>query len=130
MPRIAAATDDGRTLSPHLGRATHYAVLDVGTDGRVSLVELRPKTVCGPGGGRGSLADHARSILAPIVEDCAVLVAGGMGQPIYQAARAAGLEVIATSETDLLEVARRYAAGTLRHEPQRVHGPGGHAPRP
>ena len=40
--KIAAVTDDGRTISAHFGRATHYVVVTV-ADGKVVDRELRVK---------------------------------------------------------------------------------------
>jgi predicted Fe-Mo cluster-binding NifX family protein len=40
--KIAIATDDGRTVSMHFGRAAHYAVLTV-ENGVVTARELRDK---------------------------------------------------------------------------------------
>ena len=55
------------------------------------------------------------------VADCQVLIAGGMGQPAFERARATGLEVILTSEHVIAKAAAAYAAGTLASDPRRIH---------
>ena len=42
MKKIATVTDDGKTISPHFGRATKYAVLTI-EDDRIIARELRDK---------------------------------------------------------------------------------------
>jgi hypothetical protein len=42
MIKIAAVTDDGKTISPHFGRATKYVVITV-EEGKITAREVREK---------------------------------------------------------------------------------------
>nr|WP_135481193.1 NifB/NifX family molybdenum-iron cluster-binding protein [Candidatus Chloroploca mongolica] len=60
--KIAAVTNDGRTISAHFGRARQYLVVTV-EDGAVVAREVRDKTACdhshhGHGHGHGHDHDH------------------------------------------------------------------------
>jgi predicted Fe-Mo cluster-binding NifX family protein len=136
--RIAIATDDGRTIGRHFGRARMYAVLTV-QDGAVTSRQLRdtsaphwltPAPLHGapdrgePGaGGHGtdpdSAAKHAGMFAA--IGDCDYLIAGGMGRGAHDHATAAGIRPIVTSIESIEQAAIECAAGRLRDESERLH---------
>ena len=130
--KIAIATDDGRTVSMHFGRAAHYAVLTV-EDGVVIDRELRDKfsphgTVAqapheresGPHGtGPGSDARHDQMTAA--IEDCSALICGGMGQGAYDRIAARGIRPIVTDLRDADEAAIECAAGRIIDHSERLH---------
>jgi len=90
--RIAIVTDDGETIHQHFGRATHYLVLTI-EDGRVAGRELRPKLghdqfsadhsveeSADQPHGFGAAARHRHGRMLEAIQDCQVLLAGGMGR--------------------------------------------------
>ncbi len=136
--RIAIATDDGRTIGRHFGRARMYAVLTV-QDGAVTSRQLRDKSAphwlapdpahgVPDDGGRGTgehgtdpaaAAKHAGMFEA--IVDCDCLIAGGMGRGAYDHATAAGIRPIVTSLEDIDQAAIDCAAGRLVDESERLH---------
>jgi len=136
--RIAIATDDGRTIGRHFGRARMYAVLTV-QDGSVTSRQLRDKSAphwLTPDPAHGapasdepgtsehgtdpaSAAKHA-GMFESIV-DCDCLIAGGMGRGAYDHATAAGIRPIVTSLQDIDQAAVDCAAGRLVDESERLH---------
>lgn len=135
MPKIAFPTDDGETISAHLGRARVFAVASYEDEGEVAFDE-RQKPQHGPRpqsatSGDIELHDHAHEpgqhahggpggMLASIA-DCDVLIAGGMGEPAYEAAQRLGLEVVLTGQKRIHEALAAYRAGTLVTDLRRVH---------
>lgn len=121
--KIAAVSDDGQTLSNHFGMARQYVVLEAEA-GRILNQETRPKPhhTVHPD---HSQKEHAHSdqlhedMFAPI-QDCQVLLVGGMGNGAYQKAIQAGLEVVLTGGA-VLEAAQSYLAGSLVSNDQRLH---------
>ncbi len=123
--RIAIATDDGRTVGQHFGRARMYAVVTV-QDGGVTSLQIRDKPAPHWLGSRLSddapgSADHGTDpataakhagMFEPI-GDCDYLIAGGMGRGAYDHAMAAGIHPIVTSLEDIDQAARDCAAGRL-----------------
>ena len=89
--KIAAISEDGFTISQHFGRAPYFVVLTI-EEGKIVDKETRPKA------GHHTFAAHEPPKLAPgerhgydagaqsrhaeiaeVIQDCQVLVAGGMG---------------------------------------------------
>ena len=120
MVRIAAVTEDHEKISSHFGHAPFYRVFSI-EDGEVVAEEERPKPYHGEeghahehGGGHG----HA-DMFAPVA-DCQVLLCGGMGEPAYQKAEAAGLEVILTGG-GISEALQAYLNGEITSDMRRIH---------
>jgi predicted Fe-Mo cluster-binding NifX family protein len=118
MPKIAFATDDGITVGQHFGKTRFFAVADL-TAGAEQPLEQRPKWHHGLQENHSPAHSHD-SMFEPI-QDCAVLVVGGMGTPAYQAAQAAGLQVILTGEKSIQEAIQAYQEGRLHSDDRRIH---------
>lgn len=143
--KIAFVSDDGQTISAHFGRAQYYVVVSV-EDGQEVGREMRHK----PGHGHGQHHDHGdghvhlhepddmhehqhghghghdhSAMLAPIA-DCAVVVAGGMGTPMYADIERSGKQAILPRETSIEAALAQYVSGTLESDTRRVHRPHHH----
>jgi predicted Fe-Mo cluster-binding NifX family protein len=130
--KIAIATDDGRTVSLHFGRAAHYAVLTV-ENGLVVERELRDKfsphgsgigaheeRETGPHGvSPASNARHDR--MAAAIADCSAVICGGMGQGAYSRMTVHGIRPIVTDLRDVDEAAIECAAGRIMDHVERLH---------
>lgn len=131
--KIAVVTNTGETVSRHFGRARSYLVVTI-DGGEVVARELRPKAghddFAGRGHethergeprgyGHGAPAKH-RAMTESIL-DCAVLIAGGMGQGAYQAVREAGIEIVMTEERDIETAIGLYLTGNLANVTDRLH---------
>ncbi len=119
--RVAFPTEDGKTISAHLGRAPFYLIAEY-EDGQAPRFEQREKAYHdGERQHEGqSHMSHAQAMFQAI-RDCQVLISGGMGQPAYEQAIQQGLQVILTGEKDIAAALEAYRAGTLVNDPSRVH---------
>jgi predicted Fe-Mo cluster-binding NifX family protein len=126
--KIAAATNDGTTISARFGRARQYAVFTV-DDGEVGDRELREKggphdfegeglhkhwrrdDPQGRGFGPHVQVRHKRMI-APIA-DCQVVLTGSMGQGAYIKLKREGIRPILTDITDIDTAVRAVIEGTI-----------------
>jgi predicted Fe-Mo cluster-binding NifX family protein len=129
--KIAIVTEDGRTVSQHFGRAPYYAILTVEGDVIVER-ELRPKIgphQTGSGGaehagagphGTGPQAQSRHDQMAQAIADCAVLIAGGMGQGAYDRFAALGLRPVVTEIAGVEAAALAYARGELVNRVERL----------
>lgn len=120
--KIAAVTEDGQRISSHFGMASAYRVYTV-VDGQIlEEVDLaKPHHTRHPqheGHHEGHSGSHD-DMFAP-VSDCRVLLCGGMGEPAYQRAQAAGLEVVLTGG-DIRSAVDAYLNGQLVSDSRRVH---------
>jgi predicted Fe-Mo cluster-binding NifX family protein len=128
MTMIVIPTDDGQTISSHLGQALFYVV--VSTEDPAPKYEFRNKPAHAADGDHthvntidragSSQSAQAGRMFEPI-KDCQVLISGGMGQPAYDKAVASGLQVILTGERAIPAALASFRAGTLKTDPRRVH---------
>jgi len=129
--KIAIVTEDGRTISQHFGRAPYYAVLTV-EDGVITGRELRPKSAPhltgGPVGPHPASSPHGtdpaaqgrHDRMAAAIDDCEVLIAGGMGRGAYDQLRSLGLRAIVTDLLDVDAAALACARGVLEDRAERL----------
>jgi predicted Fe-Mo cluster-binding NifX family protein len=133
--KIAAASEDGVTISQHLGRAPFYVVLTV-KDDTVILRERRDKmghaqfadephgthgAQAGPGHGSGPEAHNRHARMAETIADCDVLLAGGMGAGAYESLWHVGVRPLITDVADIDEAVKGYLAGTLTDHVEKLH---------
>lgn len=123
MPvKIAAATEDGQRVSSHFGMAPLYKVFSV-EDDRVLGEEQREKPHHSHHPGEHHDGHHHgqlhEDMFAPI-SDCQVLLVGGMGQPAFEKARQAGLQVVLTGGS-IEDVLQAYLRGDINSDMRRIH---------
>jgi predicted Fe-Mo cluster-binding NifX family protein len=130
--KIAIASDDGRTVSAHFGRAVYYAVLTV-EDGSVVAREMRPKFSPHGSGieaheereasphGVGPASDARHDQMAAAIADCSAVICGGMGQGAYDRMTANGIKPILTDLRDVDEAAIECAAGRIVDHVEWLH---------
>lgn len=121
--KIAVATDDGTTVSPHFGMAKHYLVVEV-VDGAIKGRDLRPKMHHAPGRGAEHHSGDEHSLhggMLSVVRDCGAIVARGMGRPMYEAILQAGITPYVTGINGIDDAVRAYIDGTLHDTPERLH---------
>jgi predicted Fe-Mo cluster-binding NifX family protein len=119
---IAFPTDDGNTISSHLGQAQYFRVFRIDEQGALSS-ELREKpshTHLDHSHDESSQV-HPGQVMFETIRDCQVLIAGGMGTPAYERAMSMGIEVYLTGEKNISDALRAYQAGKLVSDMRRVH---------
>ncbi|MFN2118894.1 MAG: NifB/NifX family molybdenum-iron cluster-binding protein [Anaerolineales bacterium] len=123
MKKFAFPTEDGESISAHLGRAPFFLVASLDDSGSVTF-EKREKPHHGEGEEHGQHSHGGQGLgptmFAPIA-DCQVLIARGMGEPAFERARAQSLEVILPGEKDIKAALEAYRSGTLVSDPRRIH---------
>jgi predicted Fe-Mo cluster-binding NifX family protein len=131
--KIAAVSDDGKTISQHFGRAAYYVVMTIEND-QIVARETREKMGHAQFGGethaegsdpRGHGYDPAAQSrhvrMASAVADCQVLVARGMGAGAYDSMQAAGIRPIVTDLPIIDDAVKAYLAGALVDHTERLH---------
>ena len=131
--KIAAITDDGKTISQHFGRARYYLVATV-EDGQITNRELReklghaqfandPHAADVPGQPHGvDAASHNRHLLmAEAIKDCEALLCRGMGMGAYESMKAAGIRPVVTEVENFDEAVLAYARGQIVDHIERLH---------
>ncbi|MEA3511096.1 MAG: NifB/NifX family molybdenum-iron cluster-binding protein [Actinomycetota bacterium] len=122
--KIALPTLNGKTITGHFGRTKAFVVVDV-EDGVEVQRELREVGSCNQGEHPDPGHRRRHHDLVDTVQDCHVVIAGGMGLPVQERLLAAGIDVVLTDTRSMDEAVQQFAAGTLTHDPSRAHAPGG-----
>lgn len=130
--KIAAITEDGKTISQHFGRAPFYLVLTV-EDSQLVGREMRDKLghaqfheqqeARQPGQPHGvdpaSHSKHAQMFEA--ITDCQVLLCGGMGMGAYQSMQTLGIMPVVTDIRDIDQAVKAYIEGNIVDRVDRLH---------
>ena len=119
ISKIAVPTDDGLTISPHFGQAHHFKIFSI-EDGKVVSAEIREKAAHNHGAPTDE-GIHPGQKMIDAIQDCQVLISGGMGSPVYERAKRAGLEVILTRSQEIDAAVQNYLAGKLVNVPDLIH---------
>jgi predicted Fe-Mo cluster-binding NifX family protein len=130
--KIAIATDDGRAVSRHFGRAAYYAVLVV-EDGAVVARELRPKfsphgsgaaaheeSATGPHG-MSPAAEARHDHMVASIADCSAVICAGMGAGAYARMTSHNIRPIVTDLADIDQAAIECAAGRIVDHVESLH---------
>lgn len=131
--KIAAITDDGKTISQHFGRAPYYLVLTI-EDGEIIERELRDKLGHSqfashshgpeePGQlhGMGAASQSKHQMMSQSIEDCQVLLCGGMGMGAYQSMAERNIKPIVTDIKDIEQAVMAYIEGSITDRVDRLH---------
>jgi predicted Fe-Mo cluster-binding NifX family protein len=131
--KIAAITDDGKTISQHFGRAPYYLVLTV-EDGRIVGRELRDKLghshfvnqtheadQPGQPHGMGTASHNKHLQMAEAIADCEALLCGGMGMGAYQSMVTRGIKPVVTDHQEIDQAVMAYVEGKIVDRVDRLH---------
>ena len=130
--KIAFITEDGKTISQHFGRAPFYLVVEV-KEGVIHDQEMRDKLghqqfadqshhhVHGQGSGTDQASHDKHKHMAQAIQDCDVLICGGMGMGAYQSMQAIGITPQVTQLTSIDDALQTFLTGELRDETDRLH---------
>ncbi|MEG8946965.1 NifB/NifX family molybdenum-iron cluster-binding protein [Rosettibacter firmus] len=117
--KIAIASDDGNTISSHLGRTRGFIIFDV-EDKEIRKQEYRTNNFTGHARGLEG-AGHEIDRHAPILnalKDCKTVISRGMGMRIYNDLKEFGIEVFITEEMEVNKALELYLNGKLIDRPE------------
>ena len=134
--KIAVVTDDGEKICQHFGRARYYAVFTIENNVIVNK-EMREKmghhTFAQFKGGTGEVSENVgqkhgyephsldrHESMAKRIDDCQVIVAGGMGHGAYDFFKSKGLEVVATDAIEVEKAVSLYLEKELKNRMERL----------
>jgi predicted Fe-Mo cluster-binding NifX family protein len=131
--RIAVVTDDGKTISKHFGRATHFLVAVV-EDGKIVDRELRQKAghgdfahgahdaeYRGQHHGTGPHAQARHDQMLENIRDCEALICGGMGYGAYERVKQLSIRPIISDIDDVDQAVLACAEGNIVDHVDRLH---------
>ena len=131
--KIAFVTDDGITITQHFGRAGKYLVVEV-EEGKEVSRDLRDRQGHKQHHQKGvknnhfatrdheGPAAHSKHVqMMAAIEDCDVVVCGGMGRGAFNSIVSLGKEVFMTNTGDINDALKGYLAGELVDMSNLVH---------
>ncbi|GER80935.1 MAG: dinitrogenase iron-molybdenum cofactor biosynthesis protein [Anaerolineae bacterium CFX3] len=137
--KIAAITDDEKTISQHFGRAQYYLVATV-ENGQIVQRETRPKLghnhfssqphehehEHGAEGHRhrhgADPASHEKHMqMSEAIADCEALLCRGMGRGAYESLKARGIRPLLTDIAGIDEAVLAYANGQIVDHLEKLH---------
>jgi len=130
--KIAAITEDGKTISQHFGRAPYYLVLTL-EDKKIVDCEMRNKLGhaqfheeghhenTGERHGLGPGADHRHGRMAEAIADCEAILCRGMGMGAYESMKARNIRPVVTDIVDIEEAVFAYANGQIVDHIEKLH---------
>ena len=118
--RIAVASEDGISTSQHFGRSRCFIVLDV-VNGKIGSREVRDNTYTAHAKGQCAEAEHhhdqphSHADVVAALNDCQVLLCGGMGWRAAEELQANGIRPVVTDVAATVEQAvQDFLDGTLK----------------
>jgi predicted Fe-Mo cluster-binding NifX family protein len=131
--KIAAITDDGKTISQHFGRAPYYLVATV-ENGQIVNRELREKfghshfanelhsaDIPGQPHGLDPSSHDKHMLMAQAILDCKALLCRGMGMGAYESMKEAGIQPVVTDIVMIDEAVLAYINGKIVDHVERLH---------
>ena len=131
--KIAAITEDGKTISQHFGRAPYYLVLTI-EDGKIVNREMRDKMGHNQfheqayseesheaGHGMDSQSHDKHVNMAQTIADCKALLCGGMGMGAYESMRRLNIQPVVTDNEDIDEAVQKFIKGELVDHTEFLH---------
>ncbi len=131
--KIAAITEDGKTISQHFGRAPYYLVLTI-EEGKVTDREMRDKMghsqfheeihaseSSGMGHGMGAESHNKHVDMAQAIADCKALLCGGMGMGAYESMRRLNIRPVVTDLRDIETAVQAFIDGKLVDHTELLH---------
>jgi predicted Fe-Mo cluster-binding NifX family protein len=95
--KIAVASSDGKEISPHFGRSSHFLVFDV-EEGKVVGREVRTNTFTAhargecAGEGAHEHGEHSHASIVEALSDCRAVLCYGMGWRASEALSQGGIK--------------------------------------
>ena len=117
--KIAVATIDGVSVSQHFGQSKGFVVFEVegktlGTrEFRTNNHTPHAQGLCNHDGDGHQHGAHSHTNILELLNDCDVVLCGGMGAGAAQALRSQGIEPVILAASSADEAATSYLSGTL-----------------
>ena len=130
--KIAVATDDGKTISAHFGRASHYLVVTI-EQGKIVSRELRDKFShphfagdahvheSGQPHGFDPASQDRHTQMTQSTHDCEAMLCRGMGMGAYESLRSLNIRPILTDFAEVDIAITAYVNGSIVDHTERLH---------
>ena len=131
--KIAFATDDGKTISSHFGRASHYLVVTI-ENGKPIRREMQDKLghnhfsnephkthAAGQPHGFDPASQDRHNRMIESIQDCEAMLCQGMGRGAYESLRTANIRPIVTDISDIEQAVTAFIGGDIVDHTEKLH---------
>jgi predicted Fe-Mo cluster-binding NifX family protein len=124
--KIAIPSDEGTYLCQHFGRTLGFTIFEV-ADGQIIKQEYRLNNFTGHalgqhneylhhGAGQDDHAQHSHNRILNALNDCEVVIAGGMGRRLVDDLTDAGKKIFLTSEPETRKAVEMFLVNKLNSD--------------
>jgi predicted Fe-Mo cluster-binding NifX family protein len=118
--KIAVASMEGMTISPHFGRSAFFVIFDI-VDGKIGSRDIRPNAHTAFARGECAGKDHhhhdtphSHDSVINALRDCAVVLCRGIGHRASEELKRSGIEpFVMVSDATPEEAVSQYLSGQL-----------------
>ncbi len=124
--KIAIPSDEGTYLCQHFGRTLGFAIFEV-VDGQIIKQEYRPNNFTGHALGQHQAhqhhgaehddhSQHSHNRILNALNDCEIVIAGGMGRRLVDDLTYAGKKIFITSQLETRKAVELFLADELKSD--------------
>ncbi len=121
--KIAVASDDGKDVAGHFGRARGFVIVEV-EDKEIMRIDYLPNTFTGHARGMHEEEHHHHHGHPEILEalkDVEVVISRGMGRRLFEDLKQAGKKVFVTDVAEVKEAVELFLEGKLQNLEELLH---------
>jgi predicted Fe-Mo cluster-binding NifX family protein len=124
--KIAVASEDGKTISLHFGRAKGFVIIEV-ENSEIKSISFAPNSdpcgnhKCDEHHGEHHSRGSKHERILKNLEGVDIVIAGGMGGAIYEELKRAGKQVFVTDQRDIIEAIKLLLEGKLDNLEELLH---------
>jgi len=121
--KVAIPTNDRVKICPHFGRTQGFMIYLI-EENEIKYSEYRRNVFTDHALGKhdehsqnhDEQHNHSHNRIINALQDCELVIAGGMGQRLIADLKVAGKEIILTGKVHLFEIIQEYLQGILEHD--------------
>ncbi len=122
--KIAIPTNNMSTISAHFGRSKGFMIYKI-DDNKISNLEYKINTFTGHAKGQHKEHDHgnhnhSHEGIFSAIGDCKVVIAGGMGQRLYNDFNQRHIQVFVTQEKNMKQAIEQFLNNTLENSTEKL----------
>lgn len=122
--KIAIPTNNMSTISAHFGRSKGFMIYHVEND-KITNIEYKLNTFTGHAKGKHKEDDkgnhnHSHEGIFKAIGSCKTVIAGGMGQRLYNDFFERKIQVYVTHEKDMGKAMDQFLNNTLENSPEKL----------
>lgn len=114
--KVAVASDDGKHISHHFGRALGFEVFEIKDN---KIINRKYRANIGKSSGECGSCNH--SLMIQNIKDCDIVISYGMGQGIYRDLAENDIKPVITEEITVNDAINKFIKNELNNRLDKLH---------